>query len=78
MSGGYAMKVNFEKDFKYVREIFDFLNIELLYDNKVLWFDFMGYEIRLEKNVEYNNGDLSINIFKNGEQLERVVIDEKI
>tara|TARA_Y100000592_G_scaffold2470_1_gene3751 strand:- start:1233 stop:1451 length:219 start_codon:yes stop_codon:yes gene_type:complete len=70
------MKVNFEKDFKYVREIFDFLNIELLYDNKVLWFDFMGYEIRLEKNAEYNNGDLSINIFKNGEQLERVVIDE--
>lgn len=70
------MKVNFEKDFKYVREIFDFLNIELLYDNKVLWFDFMGYEIRLEKNVEYNNGDLSINIFKNGEQLERVVIDD--
>ena len=70
------MKVNFEKDFKYVREIFDFLNIELLYDNKVLWFDFMEYEIRLEKNAEYNNGDLSINIFKNGEQLERVVIDE--
>ena len=70
------MKVNFEKDFKYVREIFDFLNIELLYDNKVLWFDFMGYEIRLEKNAECNNGDLSINIFKNGEQLERVVIDE--
>ena len=70
------MKVNFEKDFKYVREIFDFLNIELLYDNKVLWFDFMGYEIRLEKNAEYNNGDLSINIFKNVEQLERVVIDE--
>jgi|TARA_Y100001937_G_scaffold49024_1_gene68331 hypothetical protein len=70
------MKVNFEKDFKYVREIFDFLNIELLYDNKVLWFDFMGYEIRLEKNAEYNNGDLSINIFKNGEQLERVVIDD--
>ena len=72
------MKVNFEKDFKYVKEIFDFLNIELLYDNKVLWFDFMGYEIRLEKNAEYSNGDLSINIFKNGEQLERVVIDEKI
>ena len=70
------MNVNFEKDFKYVREIFDFLNIELLYDNKVLWFDFMGYEIRLEKNAEYNNGDLSINIFKNGEQLERVVIDD--
>ena len=70
------MKVNFEKDFKYVREIFDFLNIELLYDNKVLWFDFMGYEIRLEKNAEHNNGDLSINIFKNGEQLERVVIDD--
>ena len=70
------MKVNFDKDFKYVREIFDFLNIELLYDNKVLWFDFMGYEIRLEKNAEYNNGDLSINIFKNGEQLERVVIDD--
>tara|TARA_R100000458_G_C8074034_1_gene111585 strand:+ start:58 stop:276 length:219 start_codon:yes stop_codon:yes gene_type:complete len=70
------MKVNFEKDFKYVREIFDFLNIELLYDNKVLWFDFVGYEIRLEKNAEYNNGDLSINIFKNGEQLERVVIDD--
>ena len=70
------MKVKFEKNFKYVREILDFLNIELLYDNKVLWFDFMGYEIRLEKNAEYNNGDLSINIFKNGEQLERVVIDD--
>jgi hypothetical protein len=70
------MKVKFEKNFKYVREILDFLNIELLYDNKVLWFNFMGYEIRLEKNAEYNNGDLSINVFKNGKQLERVIIDD--
>ena len=70
------MKVKFEKNFKYVREILDFLNIELLYDNKVLWFNFMGYEIRLEKNAEYNNGNLSINVFKNGKQLERVIIDD--
>ena len=70
------MKVKFEKNFKYVREILDFLNIELLYDNKVLWFNFMGYEIRLEKNAKYNDGDLSINVFKNGKQLERVIIDD--
>ena len=70
------MKVKFEKNFKYVREILDFLNIELLYDNKVLWFNFMGYEIRLEKNAEYNDGDLSINVFKNGKQLERVIVDD--
>ena len=75
----------FRERFKFLfpEDIVRDLNIECMNDDKIVYMNFGGFQIRLEKDEQYNNNNLTINIYYEDkltgqfDQVERFELDER-